>query len=199
MKLSARDWRAILAGAIAVAVILTYAGIVRPLRRGWSDLTARREATAETFARYRDLIVSAGSYAAAAESADARLSRLLPETFAGDPQSALNRLLETLQKAATGNDVRVTRASPAPVDSAGPGLLRIGASLECASDLAGLLGLLRTLETAGKLFHVTGLHVATAGDAAGSDEVQVLRFGFTVRAFVPAPLEQGDDAQTAAG
>lgn len=198
MRLSRRDRRALLSGTVAVAVVVTYTGVAKPLRRISLDLERRRDIATEFLARYRGLVAANEAYASAADTASARLSRLLPETFVGSPQGAVNQLLEMLDRAAAGNDVRILRASPVPVDSVGSGLVRIGAALECESDLWGLLGLLRSLETAGKLLHIGGLRVAAAGGSVRGDDIETLRFGFTVRAFVLVPLDGAEDAEATA-
>ena len=202
MKLSSRDRRALWLGALAAIAIVGYAGAVRPLLRAATALEQRKEALVELRARSEELLAAAPIYRAAAESAEVQLARLRPETLSGDPQAAVNRLLAILERAASGSSVRILRANPVPIDSAGPGLSRIGASLEGESDLAGLLLLLHSLETAGPLFHVSGLRVEAPG--GGDGEVEVLRFGFTVRAFVLAGIrkkgtpEQRDHAPASA-
>ncbi|KPK79762.1 MAG: hypothetical protein AMS25_11460 [Gemmatimonas sp. SM23_52] len=198
MRLSRRDRRALLSGTVTVAVVVTYTGVIKPIRRVSLDLERRRDIASEFLARYRGLIAASEAYAAAADTANARLSRLLPETFVGSPQGSVNQLLEMLDRAAAANDVRIMRASPVPVDSVGSGVLRIGAALECESDLWGVLGFLRSLETAGKLFHIAGLRVAAAGGSVRGDDIEALRFGFTVRAFVLVPLDEAEDAEATA-
>ena len=198
MRIEARDRRAILIGVAAAAAIALYPALIRPLWRVATDLEQRSALAGEFLSRYRDVIAAGATYAVAADTADARLARLLPETFPGDAQGSVNRLLEMLERAATESNVRVTRTNPIPVDSAGPGLLQIGARLECESDLAGLLGFLRALETAGKLLHVSGLRISTVGGAAAEDEIQVLRSSFTVVAFVLALPDGDENAEAAA-
>ncbi len=196
MKLAPRDRRAVLLGTIGLLVIVGYAGVVRPLRRAAAQLAGRRDVAARYLERYRGIVAAAPAYLAAADSAQLRLGRLTPETFDGDPPRASNRLLELLDDAAVGNDVRILRAGPVPADSLGEGVLRIGASLECESDLAGLLGFLRTLETAGKLLHVSGLEVSVAGGQRRESEVEVLRTALTVYGFVStAPVPVQDDSE----
>lgn len=197
MKFSSRDRRAILLGALAAIAVGAYFGAVKPLRRASIDLARRRGTATEYLRRYQSVVGASGDYLAAAETADARLARLLPVAFSSDAHSSVNLLLEKLDRAATGNEVRVIRVTPVPQQPAGPGLVRIGAALECESDLRGLLGLLRTLETTGKLLHVSGLHVTAVGSAADGG-VEVLSFRFSVTAFALAPLLE-TDVQTTGG
>lgn len=192
MKFSERDRRALLAGTMAVALVLLYAGGVRPFQKIRSELIIRRDVASETLQRYRELAEARPAYAAAVDTVRLRLEELLAGVFTEDPQKATNRLVETLERASRATEVRILRAAPLPPDSAAAGMLRVGASLECESDLAGLLTLLHALEKARRIVHVSGLRIrGTAGTPSGA-EIEVLRAGFTVSAFVLAPPEAYD-------
>lgn len=197
MTLGGRDRRALLVGAALSAVLVSFTGLAKPLWEVRSELRSRKATAAQFMARYRGILEANAAYAAVAETADARLSRLGAATYEGDPQVAGNRLLALLGDAAVGNDVRIMRASPMPADSVSPVLIRVGAALECESDMAGLLGVLSTLESSPRLLHLSGLRV-NAANATSRAEIERLRFGFTVHAIVRVPGDGGRDAQATA-
>jgi type II secretory pathway component PulM len=197
VKLSRRDRHALIIGAVAIAAAAGYMGLVKPLWRARADLEGRRDIAVEYLARYRGIAAEGPALVAAADTAEARLAGLAPLTYAGEPQAALASLLEHVQRVAAASGVRVLQTNPVPGDTAAVGLQRIAVGLSCESDLAGLLDLLRALETVEKLIHVSGLGVERAGEA-GPEGVQVLRFELTVEGFVDPRNEKVRDAQVSA-
>ncbi len=100
----------------------------------------------------------------------------------------MSQLLRLLEQAAEANAVRVLETSLLAVDSVSPRVLRIGATVECESDIAGVLGFLRSLESAERLLHVTDLHLTSVGiPGLSANDVETLKFSFDVRGFVVVP------------
>ncbi len=192
MNLAPRDRRALLVGVLSLVAILAYASIVQPMVREAADLNRRRELAVEFLSRYRSVLEARAAYESTLDTAAVRLSRLAPRAFhSRRAEASVSQLLELLEKAAARNFVRVLRTTPAPVDSAGAGVLRISAAVESESDLTGILGLLRSLETTEKLLHVTDLRISEAGaGSASTSPVETLRFNFTVHGFVVAATEE---------
>ncbi len=189
MKLSARDRRALALGTVAAAAILVYSGLVRPIARERAELQIRREAAVQLLDRYQRLVAARDVYAWARGTADARLSQLLTGVFlAEQAEDSVSQLLRLLEQAAEANAVRVLETSLLAVDSVSPRVLRIGATVECESDIAGVLGFLRSLESAERLLHVTDLHLTSVGiPGLSANDVETLKFSFDVRAFVVVP------------
>lgn len=198
MKLSRRDRRALTVGVAALAAAVGYVGVLKPLWGTRGDLEERRRAALEYLVRYRDIVANSSSLVAAGDSARARRERLAPLTYGVEPGSAMASLLDHVQRVAADSRVRMLRTSPVPGEPAAGGFQRIGVGLSCESDLAGLIDLLRALETGEKLVHVTRLRVEAVGEAS-SGTVQVLRFELTVEAFIdPEPTSAVIDAETPA-
>lgn len=185
LKLSRRDRRALLSGVACASVVAAYALVARPLASSATELRQRHEAATEYLSRYRSILAGQVAYEVAADTARARLARLLPRTF-GDARAggAVTALLQTVERAASASLVRVVRVNPFAPDSIREGLVRIGAGVECESDFAGLLSFLATLEQDERLLHVSGLRVTSVRPAGSApDAVETLGFSLIVSGF----------------
>jgi hypothetical protein len=193
-SLSYRDRRAAIGGTIGVAIILGYALVLRPLGSHAADLRQRREIAQEILLRYRGTLAARGGYQLAVDSTETLLQWLAPRAFVVEqPGRAVGHLIQLLERAADGNSVSIVREVPLPADSVGLSLVSVGATVEVESDLRGVLGLLRTLETTDKLLHVSHLRLSRTDENTG--EVERLRASFAIRGFV-VNLERVSDVET---
>ena len=198
MNLSPRDRRALLIGAAAAVSVLTYAFAVRPLTSRAGDLKERREVLVESLARYASVLAAQDAYETASDTARARLLRLAPGTFSGAPEEATASLLTLVGDLAAKNLIRVVRTIPLPPESAAGDVVAVGARVECESDLAGAVGLLRALEASNKLVHVSELELSEQRSARRVEGAQVLRIQLTVKGFLLAsPTENSGDTEDA--
>lgn len=190
MRLSARDPRVLLVATVIVGAIST--SLLQPMIRQAADSSHRINAAAEFYNRYQIVLAARAPYMARRDTAAVRLSSIVPRAFfrTDGADASLSQLLELLEGAAARNFVRLVRATPSPVSAAGPAVLRISATVECESDSAGILGLLRSLKSAKKLLHITDLTVSDArARAARASGLETLRFSFAVHGFVLSPPE----------
>lgn len=170
----------------AAVSVLTYAFAVRPLTSRAGDLRERRELLVGSLARYASVLAAQDAYETASDTARARLLRHAPGTISGAPEEATASLLTLVNDLAAKNLVRVVRTVPLPPESAAGDVVSVGARVECESDLAGAIGLLRSLEASDKLVHVSELELSEHRSARHVEGAQVLRIQLTVKGFLLA-------------
>lgn len=147
--------RRTLALAILLALLaLPWFGLVEPLRARLEQQDARIAQTVEIITRYRQIAaagVPATAQDAAAEEAGLLLRGASPELAAADLQMRVGEMI-----AESGGKLRSVQVLPAQSES---GLGKVTLRVDLQTDMAGLLGLLHTLETARPLLFVDMLGI----------------------------------------
>lgn len=191
-RLRPRDRRALRWGALALAPALLWAAVVRP----WLGAVEERRdriASLRTLVRAEaELLATDDRYPAAVETGARRLAaaapRLLDRRSEGRARAELHQLVEDRARAAR---VRLTAVRPAGIEAAEPGLSAAALEVQGESDLRGLLELLSSLETAGKLMRVPELQVRSAPDRS---DHQVITFRARITGYLlDLERERGPD------
>lgn len=195
MKLSARDRRAALIGAVALGAGVAWSLAVAPYVAAVRDATARLEVERQVLARELGIIAEAARYRADATESTAEFMRAATRLFGGGGQEvAAANLAQYLRGVAEVCRVflrRVDLGAPAP---AGTGLVALPVHVAGESDLEGILSLLHALEYGGKLVRVDSLRVTLPrrGAVAADGEPEVLEFAFTATGYLLESAEQED-------
>lgn len=206
-----RERRAVVLGALMLALALVIRVGVVPYREGLMEARERLEREERLLARERSLLREARGYRAAFDSLGARVLASVPRLMEGgalvSTQATLSRRLDDASRAASA---QLSRVEPLPPRPSGRGLLAVPLRVEGESDYEGFLTLLADLEAGPTLFHIGALEVrgreqAMPTDLSGAAGATVVSFRFVVTGFVlegggPAPrgAAAGDSTRTVA-
>lgn len=172
--MTARDRRALTAGAVVVGLALL---LLRVAPSGWQrfqETTSATQARAELLARMRDDVESASRLEDSAAVITRRMAALAPALLVGGTGSeAAADLGLRLSAAAERHRVRVNRTDRVADSAVGNGLARVTLRMALESDTQGLLGLLGTTakETAALVADELRIAVVDAHVPAGRPEL----------------------------
>jgi hypothetical protein len=182
-KLSSRDRRAVLLGAVVLASGVAWAAIVKPYLRTVREVSVRLAAERELLDREMRLLAAAAEYPAAVEQSGARLLDVAPRLFGGENHTVASAgVIRYVQEGAATGPALLTRLEPLPAEDEGEGLVGLPLRVEGETDLEGLLTLLHLLDAGPKLVRVEDLRVQGRRAVTG-DGPEVLDFEFVVRGF----------------
>jgi hypothetical protein len=178
--MTARDRRALLAGAVLVLATLGLRLGVAGVRAGRERVDEARQAVALA-TKARQLVAEGPARQAAFQERARAVVDLAPLLLAGASEAAAAATLAgELDALATRHRVAIARLDPVPDSAGGGGLTRIEVRLQAESDLAGLSGFVHAVEHGALLLSFTDLAI-TAED--GTAPVERLRFEASVRGW----------------
>jgi hypothetical protein len=147
-RLAGRDRRALLLGVIALAPTLAWSYGVRPFRNALGERRDRAARESELLSRERALVEQAPRLPTMLAGSRRALDTELEHVVRSDAAATASvRLADYVRALARAHEVLVTQATEAPADSLAQGVLLLRLSVHGESDLQGILGFLRALET----------------------------------------------------
>lgn len=183
-RVSAKDRRALIWGALLVAPALAGNLVVRPYVRARATLRARVSEQRDLLARELSLLRTATKQGDDLRLASAALERQQVRLLAGqDPLAATAALVGVVGDKARVDGVDLQSIESQPVERVGGGLVSVRIELSARGDFEGVLRWLHGLESDTRLLQLDWLTVAGLG-AADSATAEQLGIGAGVRAFV---------------
>lgn len=183
-RLSARDRRALVAGAAVLVPVLALQSIVRPAARFISELRTELESERNMLAREERMIMDAPQFPRAIAHAERALSAHAVRLFHGDDAmaglSAIGLYVDTRARE-SGLVMRRSDVVQLNADSVETGRLRI--AIQAAGDLDGMLRLLHALETGPKLLRVNRLSITAPASPAYGNAQQPLLLSAEVEGY----------------
>lgn len=174
-----RDRRALVMGAVALALLLGYSRIVRPALAGIRERERTLVEQRALLERERSLLATAPSLPAMQRSAERALASASPRLFAGDSVSATAELTAYVADIAGESDVRLTSVE-ARAPSAERGITRLLVDARGEGRWSDVLGFIAGLEGSEQLVDVTSVRIergsrggVTAGEATVSVAVTI--------------------------
>jgi hypothetical protein len=162
-------------------------GVGRPALSAFGDMGARLERERDLLQREENLLAGERKYPLDYQAAERRLLDEAPRLFPGpDLVAATAELGSYVNGQAYTHRVMIQRSEPAPPSADASGVSRLRLEVQGVSDLEGIVGLLRALETGKKLVSVERLAIAATGSASATDKQEMLAFGVSVVGFALA-------------
>jgi hypothetical protein len=159
--LSPSDRRALMLGAFVVVPSLLYVFGVKPYRAALSDIQQQLIVEREAFAKERAAVAAAQRNPQLRHVADSAMTATAPRLFVGrDDVIASGEVASYLGDVARASHVWLQDASTRPATSLDGGVRALHVELRGESDLRGILGFLRALETGSKLIRVQRLDIS---------------------------------------
>ena len=173
-RLREQDRRALIIGAIVLAIIFGYARVIRP---AIDDLAGRRDELAEQqglLARERSLLLVAPALPRAATAVKQTLAGEAPRLFTGDSVAATAALTAFVTDVASATGLRLTTLDGRPPASA-RGHTRLSADLRGEGSWRQVLAFTRALESSARLVDLSALRIerGARGGPLGGDLVSV--------------------------
>jgi hypothetical protein len=209
-RLSDRDRRALLMGAVVTIPVLLWVGAVRPYRSTLSEVRERITAERSLLAREQALIASAidmpDQLRAAAAGAERALRRLVDAPNAAAAEAEVTDYLESSASKSRVLLEEIRGVAPGRHESNPEGLQPIRLAVSGESDLNGVANLLRRIEEGTMLLRVSELSIeptverSTAADsrrnntAARSTPTGYVSFTMIVEAWTPPGESAADTA-----
>jgi hypothetical protein len=182
-----RDRRALTWGALVLVPAMLIHGVGRPALSAFGDMGARLERERDLLQREENLLAGERKYPLDYQAAERRLLDEAPRLFPGpDLVAATAELGSYVNGQAYTHRVMIQRSEPAPPSADASGVSRLRLEVQGVSDLEGIVGLLRALETGKKLVSVERLAIAATGSASATDKQEMLAFGVSVVGFALA-------------
>ncbi|HYU08612.1 MAG TPA: type II secretion system protein GspM [Gemmatimonadales bacterium] len=183
-RLSAKDQRALIWGALLLGPALAGNFVIRPYLRARATLGARVAEQRDLLARELSLLREAGTQGDDLRLVSASLDRQRVHLLAGrDPLAATAALVGLVGEEARTRGIEVQALESRPVERVGSGLTGVRIEVSARGDFEGLLRWLHALESDTRLLHIDWLTVA-ASEAADSAAAEQLGITAVVRAFV---------------
>jgi hypothetical protein len=196
-RVSQRDRRALLIGALIAGPSIAYALAVRPL---WSAIhEGRQRLTTERLLLAEEKAVSsvAKEYPQVLRENEHELMQEAPRLFDGtDSLVASSQLNEYVATNAVASHVFLQSTESGEIRSDPTGLMTIQMEIHAASDIAGVLAFLRSLEVGTKLIYVSKLTLTPTPSATSyvstlPQATEVLTLSATISGFALAPPNEG--------
>lgn len=187
--LTVRDRRALAWGLALVLPALVSTQVVRPSLAAYRDLRARLEREQDLLQREENLLSDRRHFQKRYAAVERAVLEEAPRLFGGpDLSAAAAELGSYVNAQAYAHRVMVQRSEPGPPVSTQSGVVRLQLDVQGVSDLAGILGLLESLETGPKLVAVERVAIAQTAPVlpgAGGQQ-EALAFGATVVGYALA-------------
>lgn len=184
-----RDRRALAWGLALVLPALVSIQVVRPSLAAYRDLRARLERERDLLQREENLLSDRRHFQKRYAAVERAVLEEAPRLFGGpDLSAAAAELGSYVNAQAYAHRVMVQRSEPGPPVSTQSGVVRLQLDVQGVSDLAGILGLLQSLETGPKLMAVERVAIAQTAPVlpgAGGQQ-EALAFGATVVGYALA-------------
>jgi type II secretory pathway component PulM len=181
--MTARDRRAIVVGAAALAAALFFLRVLPPGLRAAAAWRARASERQEMLARTHGLLATIPHLKDSLAELLPKVVALAPDLVEGrTPAEASAGLTSLVGFGAGRHNLRVVQIDPLPDSVAGAfGLVAVHAELE--GDISGLSRLLRVIETGGPLLTVVALSVDVQDRGPRKDGPEALRLELTVAGY----------------
>jgi hypothetical protein len=187
--LKERDRRALAWGLAVVVPALLVTQMARPALGAYRDLRARLERERDLLQREENLLADRRQFRSRYAAVEHAVLVEAPRLFGGpDLTAAAAGLGSYVNAQAYAHRVMVQRSEPGPPVATASGVARLQLDVQGVSDLAGIMGLLQSLETGPKLVAVERLAIVqTAPITSGTGAQQeALAFGATVVGYALA-------------
>lgn len=188
-RLGTRDRRAVTFGTLILVPALAFSLLIQPYRRARAELHDRVAEQRGLLARELALIAAADRLPGDLKNAARMLAALRPRCLPGrDALGATAALVSVVGDEARRHSVLLESIESRPAESAGGTLVAVRVEVRGRSDLEGLLGWLRSLETGARLLRFDGLTVARsdAGAEVDSLDTETLLVAAVIRGYVLA-------------
>ena len=196
-RLASSDRRAIALGALAVAPVLLYTGVLRPFRTALAETRDRVASQRALLDREVALLSESGQFPASLRRGESTLMEEAPRLFGGTDALAASAALSNYVSArALSAHVFMQGSDTRPPVMAADGVVALGIEIHAAGDLAGVLAFLRSLEDGPKLMRVDRItleRAVTYSNVASSGE-EVLTLSAIVNGYslaAPSPVPTG--------
>lgn len=167
LRLSPRDRRAVLAGALVLAPGLAWAFAARPYLDAVADARDRVHTGRALLAREQALLAEADSFPARFETGAGLLMAAAPRLLGGEDDGEAGAALAGYVRRLAGlSRTHLVRLEPSVTRDAGGGLTALPLEVSGEGDLEGILTLVELLETGPKLVHVQGLSLDGGASSA---------------------------------
>ena len=183
-RLSPKDRRALVWGALLLTPVLAANFVARPYLRARAGLRTRVTEQRDLLARELALLRASGEQGDELQLATTSLDRQRVHLLGGqDPLAATAALVGVVGDKARIDGVDLQSIESQPVERVGGGLVSVRIELSARGDFEGVLRWLHALESDTRLLQVDWLTVAGSG-AADSATAEQLGIAAGVRAFV---------------
>ena len=186
-SLSPRDRRVIIGAAVLIpSLLMVYAA--KPIGRAIADIRAMAAQQSDLLARERTVIGLAPQFPALRAAAARRLDLELKRTITSEAAvTASVKLANYVRQIGRAHEVLVSEATELPGDSLTPGVMLLRLSVHGESDLQGILGFVRGIETGSLHAGVATLQIEkargrTMPNGQGEDPREILMLSATIEA-----------------
>ena len=180
-NMTSRDRRAITLGAAILVPSLFFVFGVKPYVAALSDAKQQLFVERETLARERAAIDAAQRNPQLRQKADSAMRVVGPRLFQGrDDVMASADLASYLGDIARANRVWLQDAATRPSVQAPGGVRALHVEIRAESDLRGILSMLHSLETGGKMIRIDRLDISRVARSLSSDGSETLALSATV-------------------
>jgi hypothetical protein len=186
--MSAADRRALFIGAVIVVPSLLFVFGVKPWSAALSDVRAQLSVERDAYSRERAAVSAAQRNPQMQHVADSAMQATAPRLFAGrDDVMASAEVATYLGETARANHVWLQEAATRPATALDGGVRALHVELRGESDLRGILGFLKTLESGGKLIHVQRLDISVQAGRSDEPGVETLALSASIVGYaIPA-------------
>jgi hypothetical protein len=183
-NMTSRDRRALTWGAAILVPSLFFVFGVKPYIAALSDAKQQLSVERETLARERAAIDAAHHNPQLRQKADSAMHAVTPRLFQGrDDVMASAELASYLGDVARENRVWLQDAATRPAVQSPGGVRALRVEMRAESDLRGVLAMLHSLETGGKLVRIDRLDISRLAKTSSGDDSETLAVSATVIGF----------------
>ena len=175
--MSASDRRALFIGAVVLVPSLGYVFGVKPFRAALADVQQQLSVERDAYARERAAVSAAQRNPQMQHVADSAMQATAPRLFEGrDDVMASAEVATYLGAIARSSHVWLQDASTRPATALDGGVRALHVEIRGESDLRGILGFLKSLESGAKLLRVQRLDVSAQpgrSDQPGTENLAI--------------------------
>jgi hypothetical protein len=175
--MSASDRRALFIGAVILVPSLGYVFAAKPFLAALADVRQQLSVERDAYARERAAVSAAQRNPLMQHVADSAMQATAPRLFEGrDDVMASAEVATYLGGIARSSHVWLQDASTRPATALDGGVRALHVEIRGESDLRGILGFLRSLESGGKLLRVQRLDISAQpgrSDQPGTENLAI--------------------------
>ena len=186
--MSPADRRALIIGAAIVVPSLFFVFGVKPYRAALDGVQSQLAVERDAYARERAAVSAAQRNPQLQHVADSAMQATAPRLFAGrDDVMASAEVATYLGETARANHVWLQEAATRPATALDGGVRALHVEVRGESDLRGILGFLKTLESGGKLIRVQRLDISVQAGRSDEPGVETLALSASIVGYaIPA-------------
>ena len=197
LKLSQRDRRALVIGALLLAPVVAWKVVVRPYISAVVGTREQLRVQRDLLTRELDLLAAAERYPDALARAERSLGSVASKLFTGpDDVSATAALAYYVSDQARKSRVVVQQVETRNSEPIANGVIGLDMALRAEGDVEGLVTLLRRLESGPKLVRVEQITVEQGGGhqlgVGAALESESLSIAASIRGYAPARADSAD-------